>query len=88
MELILSAKLENLFKAKDYKDKTTGEVKSGKWQGQFFEETDTEEGKQLTIHKISIPAEKVHFYKGKVGEVVEVPVKAYAYQGKVGFYGV
>lgn len=88
MTLTLSGKLENVFKAKDYTNKKTGETKIGKWQLQFHEEVDMEEGKQLVIHKVSIPDEKVKDYINKFGEVVEVPVKAYTYNNSIGYYGV
>lgn len=88
MELILSAKLQNIFKAKDYTNSKTGEIKAGKWQAQFHEEVEMDEGKQLVIHKVSIPDEKIKEYIGKVGEIVNVPVRPYVYNNKVGYYGI
>lgn len=88
MQLNLSGKLENVFKAKDYTNKKTGEVKFGKWQLQFHEEVDMEEGKQLVIHKVSIPDDKAIEYVSKVGEIVVVPVKPYVYNNSIGYYGV
>jgi hypothetical protein len=88
MKHTLSGRLENVFKAKDYTNKKTGEVKFGKWQLQFHEEVDMEEGKQLIIHKVSIPDEKAKDYVSKIGEMVNVPVKTYIYNNAVGYYGV
>lgn len=88
MTLTLSGKLENVFKAKDFSNKKTGEVKIGKWQLQFHEEVEMEEGKQLVIHKVSIPDEKAREYVSKVGDIVNVLVKPYSYNGSIGYYGV
>lgn len=88
MELNLSGRLENIFKAKDYTNRKTGEIKFGKWQAQFHEEVDMEEGKQLVIHKVSIPDDKVKLYTGKIGEIVSVPVKVYVYNNSIGYYGI
>ena len=89
MELILKAKLENMFKAKDFINKSTGQVESkGKWQLQFMERVEGEEGFQMNIHKVSIPDDKVAFYRDEIGSVVEVPVKAMALKNKVIYYGV
>lgn len=88
MELILKGKLENVFKAKDYKDKSSGEVTPGKHQAQFIEQIESEEGSQLVIHKVSIPEERAIQLKNKIGEIVSLTVKAYANKGQIGFYGV
>lgn len=88
MELLLKGKLENVFKAKDYKDKTSGEVTSGKYQAQFFEQVDGDEGVQIVVHKISLPEEKANQLKSKVGDIINLPVKAYSNKGQVGFYGI
>ena len=88
MILTLSGKLENVFKAKDYTNKKTAEVKFGKWQLQFHEEVDMEEGKQLVIHKVSIPDEKAKDYVARVGDLVEVQVKPYVYNNVIGYYGI
>jgi len=88
MELILKGKLENLFKAKDFINKDTGEAKLGKYQAQFIEQVEGEEGSQLVIHKISLTDEKAMQLKNKIGEVVQISVKAYSNKGHIGFYGV
>lgn len=88
MELLLKGKLENVFKAKDYKDKTSGEVTPGKYQAQFFEQVEGEEGVQLVVHKISLPEEKANQLKNKVGDIISLPVKAFVNKGKLGYYGI
>ena len=88
MNLILKGKLENVFKAKDFFNKN-GEVESkGKWQLQFMEKVEGEDGFQMVIHKVSIPDGKSVFYREKIGEDVEVPVKAFSSKGKVIYYGI
>jgi len=88
MELLIKAKLENVFKAKDFVSKD-GEIETrGKWQLQFMEQVEVEEGFQINIHKVSIPEDKVSEYKNKIGSVVQVPVKSMAFKNKVIYYGV
>jgi len=90
MELILRAKLENVFKARDFVNKNNGEVESkGKWQLQFMEKVESvEDGFQIVVHKVSVPEEKVSEYKNKIGSVITLPVKVACLKGKVYFYGV
>lgn len=88
MELILKGILENLYLAKDYTNKKTGEVRAGKWTAQFMERVKTEEGEQLVIHKVTIPQEKLKEYSNKIGELVEIPVRAYSINGQIGFSGI
>jgi len=88
MELFIKARLENVFKAKDFVNKN-GEIESkGKWQLQFLEKVEGDEGFQINIHKVSIPDDKVVQYKNKIGTVVEVPVKSMALKNKVIYYGI
>ena len=88
MKLIIKAKLENVFKARDFKSKDgTGDSK-GKWQLQFIEKIEGDEGFQINIHKVSIPNEKASFYKSKIGSEIEVPVKSMALKNKVIYYGI
>lgn len=88
MELVIRAKLHNIFKAKDFKNKD-GQIESkGKWQLQFIDEIEGDEGMQIVVHKVSIPDDKVDVFKSQVGELVEVPVKAFSNKGKVVFYGI
>ena len=88
MELIIKAKLENVFKAKDFKSKDGETDSKGKWQLQFMEKVESDEGFQINIHKVSIPEDKAVQYKTKVGSVVEVSVKSMALNNKVIYYGV
>ncbi len=89
MELILKAQLENVFKAKDFTNKESGEVQTkGKWQLQFMEKVESEDGYQMVIHKVSVPTEKIAEYRARIGEEIEVPVKVFAQKGKVIYYGV
>ena len=89
MELILKAKLENIYKAKDFVNKETGSVESkGKWQLQVMEKVESEDGFQMVIHKVSVPEDKVQKYQGKLGSVVDISVKAFSSKGKVIYYGV
>jgi len=88
MELIIKAKLENVFKAKDFKSKDGETDSKGKWQLQFMEKVEGDEGFQINIHKVSIPEDKAAQYKTKIGSVIEVPVKSMALKNKVIYYGV
>ncbi len=88
MELIIKAKLENVFKAKDFKSKDGATDSKGKWQLQFMEKVEGDEGYQMNIHKVSIPDDKAAQYKNKIGSVIEVPVKSMALKNKVIYYGV
>ena len=88
MKLFVEGKLENLFKPKDFKDATSGEIKKQKWQLEFFERVEGEEGTQTVIHKISIPDEKLELYQKQVGNSVKVEVKSWQTKTKSGFYGV
>jgi len=88
MELLIKAKLENVFKAKDFVNKD-GEIETkGKWQLQFMEKVEGDEGFQINIHKVSIPEDKLSEYQNKIGSVVQVPVKSMALKNKVIYYGV
>ena len=88
MELILKGILENVFKAKDFIGKS-GEVESkGKWQLQFMEKVESEDGYQIVIHKVSVPDEKVSLYRDSIGVSIEVPVKAFSSSNKVLYYGI
>ena len=89
MELYLKGTLQNVFRNKDFKDKTTGQIASkGKYQLQFMEEVESAEGVQLVIHKVSVPDLLAMNFIGKVGEEVELKVKSIVNGGKVSFYGV
>lgn len=90
MELLIKAKIDNLFKDKTFTSKETGETKVGKWKIQTFQEIETQEGKQLKLESISITDEMYEKLKTKIGEVVTIPVKTFtSVKGvKVGFYGI
>lgn len=87
MELLAKVKIENLFKAKSFKDKTSGETTDGKWKVQTFSKIETEEGVQMKLMDISIPDELAKTLKDKIGQVVSIPVGTFINNGKVGFYG-
>ena len=88
MELVLKGRLENVFKAKDFINKN-GEIESkGKWQLQFMEKVDGDDGFQIVVHKVSVPDDKIGLYKDSVGSYVEVPVKAFLSNNKVLYYGI
>lgn len=82
MELIIKARLHNLFKAKDFNER------KGKWQLQFLEEHASGEGVQLIVHKVSIPDTMLHKFVDKQGEDVEVKVRPMVRNNQVVFYGV
>lgn len=88
MELTLNGKLENVYQSKEYTNSKTGVVTPSKWSLQFLEELKTEQGVQLVIHKVNVPTEKIALYKDKVGDIINVPVKAWAMNGKIGFTGI
>lgn len=88
MELVLKGKLENVFKAKDFINKN-GELESrGKWQLQFVERVEGDDGFQIVVHKVSVPDDRVSLYKDNIGSDIEVPVKAFSSNNKVLYYGI
>lgn len=88
MELVLKGQLENVFKAKDFINKN-GELESkGKWQLQFMEKVEGDDGFQIVIHKVSVPDDKVVLYRDSIGDAIEVPVKAFSSNNKVLYYGI
>jgi hypothetical protein len=88
MQIYIKGQLKNVFKAKDFKNKD-GEVESkGKWQLQFEDKIEGQDGFQIVIHKVSIPDDKVEQYRSKIDEEVVVPVRAFSSKGKVIYYGV
>ena len=88
MELLLKIKIENIFKAKNFEDKKTGEIKVSKWKIQGFEKIDTEHGEQIKLIDISITDDFYASIKDKVGAVVSIPVKTFVNNNRVGFYGI
>lgn len=87
MELQAKVKIENLFKAKDFLDKKSGETTPGKWKVQSFENIVTEEGTQMRLIDISIPEDLAVKLKDKVGQIVTIPVGTFISNNKVGYYG-
>jgi len=87
MELLAKVKIENLFKAKDFIDKKSGETTTGKWKIQTFDNIETDEGVQMKLMDISIPDELAMKLKSKVGETVSIPVGTFINNNRVGFYG-
>lgn len=87
MELVAKVKVENLFKAKDFQDKKSGEVTKGKWKIQTFDKVETSEGEQLKLVDISITDKYAESIKDKIGQIVSLPVGTFVNNGKVGFYG-
>lgn len=88
MELYLKGKLQNVFRTKDFKNKTTGIITQGKYQLQFMEEIEGAEGVQLVIHKVSVPDILAMSFMDKTLQEVELKVKSIVNDGKVTFYGV
>ena len=88
MELLAKLKVDNIYKAKEFVDKKTGETTPGKWKIQTFEKVESEDGDQMKLIDISIPEERVKDIKDKVGQVVTIPVATFVNNGKVGYYGV
>ena len=87
MQLVANVKIENMFKAKDFTDKKSGEVKIGKWKIQTFDNIETEQGTQMKLVDISIPDELAEKLKNKVGETVSIPVGTFINNNRVGLYG-
>lgn len=87
MELLAKVKIENLFKAKDFIDKKSGETTTGKWKIQTFDNIETDEGMQMKLMDISIPDELAEKFKDKIGQVVNISVGTYINNNRVGFYG-
>jgi len=88
MELLLKIKIENIFKAKNFEDKKTGEIKESKWKVQGFDKIDTEFGEQIKLIDISITDDFYEKVKDKIGTVVSIPVRTFVNNGRVGFYGI
>lgn len=87
MELQAKVKIENLFKAKDFKDKKSGATTDGKWKIQTFSKIETAEGMQMKLIDISIPEMIAKTLKDKIGQVVTIPVGTFINNGKIGYYG-
>lgn len=88
MELLAKIKIDNIYLAKSFVDKKTGETTPGKWKIQSMEKVETEQGSQMKLVDISIPDAVASKYKDKVGETVTIPVSTYVSNGRVGYYGI
>lgn len=88
MKLTLEMIITNIYKAKDFTDKKTGEVTKGKWKIQTMDKIDTEDGQQMKIYDISFPIEKLQQYKNMIGKSINLPVSTYVANGRVGYYGI
>jgi len=88
MELLAKVKVDNIYKSKDFIDKTSGETTPGKWKIQTFQKVESEQGEQMKLIDISIPDELAKSLEKKQGEVVTIPVATYVSNGRVGFYGI
>jgi len=88
MELLAKIKIDNIFKAKDFVDKKTGETTAGKWKIQTFDNVDSEQGQQMKLLDISIPDELAKSLEKKIGETVTIPVATFINNNRVGYYGI
>ncbi len=87
MELLLKLKVENIFKAKDFSDKKSGELTKGKWKIQTFDNIETDQGTQMKLVDISIPENIYQKIKDKKGQEITIVVGTYVVNNRVGFYG-
>jgi len=87
MQLLLKLKVENVFKAKDFKDKKSGEITPGKWKIQTFDNIETDQGTQMKLVDISITEEIYQKIKDKKGQEVTLTVGTYVSNNRVGYYG-
>lgn len=85
--LVLKAELMGIYKANDFKDKTTGAVTVGKTKLQLLSKQIMQDNStKVILLDVSIPSEKVKLYtKDKVGKTVEVDVGII---GEVTYYGI
>ena len=88
MELLAKLKVDNIYKAKDFLDKKTGETTPGKWKVQTFQKVESEQGEQMKLVDISLPEEIGLSLKDKIGQTVTIPVATFINNNRVGYYGV
>lgn len=86
MKLLIELKIDNLYKAKDFTDKKSGEVTPGKWKIQTFDKIKTEHGEQMKLIDISITDEYAKTVKQ--GETVIMPIGTFINNGRIGYYGI
>ncbi len=87
MKLLLELKIENIYKAKDFTDTKSGEVKIGKYKVQGFDNIETDEGSQIKLVDVSVPDAVAFKLKEKIGNVVSIEVGTFVNNGRVGYYG-
>lgn len=85
--LVLKAELMGIYKANDFKDKTSGDVTVGKTKLQLLsKQTMQDNSTKMILIDVSIPNDKVNLYpKEKIGKTVEVDVGII---GEVKYYGI
>jgi hypothetical protein len=88
MELLAKLKIDNIYKAKDFVDKKTGETTQGKWKIQTFQKVESEQGEQMKLVDISIPDELAKSLEEKLGQTVTIPVATFINNNRVGYYGI
>ena len=88
MKTILEMKIENIFKAKDYTDTKSGDVKIGKYKVQGFDNVETVEGTQMKLVDVSVPDEVAFKLKEQIGKTVSITVGTFVNNGRVGYYGI
>lgn len=88
MKLNLNLTIQNIFKAKDFKDSTSGEITPAKWKIQAFDNVPTENGEQMQVVNISITDEKYYELKDSIGKTVDLAVRTFVNKGRVGYYGI
>ena len=88
MELLAKLKVDNIYKSKDFIDKTSGKTTPGKWKIQTFQKVESEQGEQMKLIDISIPDELAKSLEKKVGETVTIPVATFINNNRVGYYGI
>jgi len=94
MKLEMKFKLHNVFKPKaSTKADKDGVIKPAKWQLQYLNEIEGEDGVQLNIGKVSLPLEisdeQLKKYQDSIGKEVVVPVKEFVNEKRqIVHYGV
>ncbi|CAA6806039.1 MAG: Unknown protein [uncultured Campylobacterales bacterium] len=89
MKLIIEGQINSSYKGDDYTDKSTGEVKQGKF---YLEIIRTRKLKNGSIKNdnfyMSVPDEKIPMYKDKIGKTVQVECSYYVRDKQVVFMGI
>lgn len=88
MNLLLELEIENIFKAKDFTDKDSGQVTPSKWKIQALDKVPSENGEQINVVNVSITDETYYKLKDSIGKIVKIPVRTFVNKGRVGYYGI